>query len=322
MMKAAIARNYGPASRLRLEDIPIPEPGPLEIRVRVSHSSVNPYDWRIFNAEPFFVRFSYGLLKPTHPVMGADFAGMVDKVGKEVTAFQPGDRVAGELKWGAWAEYCLAPVSLAVKLPDEVTSEAAAATPLAGVTALQGVRDHGRVRSGQQVLVNGATGGVGSYAVQIAKVLGAEVTAVCRTGNIERVIALGADHVIDYTKDDVRIAGRKWDLVMDNVGNLLPADYRKLIKDGGCGLMVGFKDMSTMLKFMLSQRKVARPGKPRLVSYTAQPNSKDMQQLMQCLAEERIKAPVSHRFPLQQITEAAALVEDGHAPGKVVVDIS
>ena len=321
-MKAIYCPAYGPAHLLQLKEVPVPEPKADEVLVRVMYSSVNAYDWHFYTGEPLLARFSFGLLRPNPSILGADVSGIVEKTGRHVSAFQPGDRVVGEVTSGAWAEYVCVRAERLTSLPVSVSLEQAAGMPMAGQTALQGLRNHARVQAGQKVLINGATGGVGTFSVQIAKILGAEVWAVCRTGNMELVKSLGADHIIDYTREDFRQMNMQWDVVLDNVGNITRRQYEPLLQPDGTGIMIGFQNMKTLMGIMLRQRKKSGSGKPRVFSFTAEPNAADMAQLVAWAASGQLRSVITKRFPLTEAAKAAALQQEGHVQGKLVLEIA
>ena len=228
-MKAITCQRYGGPEVLEFEEVDDPVVGDDEVLVGVRAVSANPRDWHLMRGLPYFVRLQFGLRRPRHAVLGGDVAGRVEAVGKAVTRFRPGDEVLADIETGGFAEYTAVRQDLLVPKPASLGFEQAAAVPLAALTALQGLRDHGRVQPGQQVLVIGAAGGVGTFAVQLAKLLGAEVTGVCSTGKLDLVRSLGADHVIDYTREDFTRSGRRYDLVLQLAGTSSPADCRRAL---------------------------------------------------------------------------------------------
>lgn len=238
-MKAIVSRCYGPPEALKLEEIAKPIPEDNQVLVKVRAAAVNPLDWHYMRGEPYVMRLMSGLGQPADARVGVDFAGTVEAVGKSVTRFKPGDEVFGG-RSGAFAEYIAVREDRALVLkPANLTFEQAASVPIAAVTALQGLRDKGRVQAGQKVLINGASGGVGTFAVQIAKSFGADVTGVCSTRNVELVRSIGADHVIDYTQEDFTQGEERYDLILDNVGNRSLSDLRRVLKDSGALVIVG-----------------------------------------------------------------------------------
>ena len=279
-MKAIVYTEYGSPDVLQLQDMTKPTPNDDEVLVKVHAASANPLDWHIMRGEPFLARLDAGLQKPKHTRLGADIAGRVEAVGKNVTQFQPGDEVFGELFGGAlgsFAEYaCASEDALALK-PANLSFEQAAAAPVVGFTALQGLRDKGQIQAGQKVLVNGASGGVGSFAVQLAKSYGAEVTGVCSTRNLELVRSIGADHVVDYTQEDFTRNGQQYDLIYDAVGNRSVADYQRALKPGGKGVVAGFTTLARLFEVILLGALVSKIGSKKIgLMGTAQANKKDL----------------------------------------------
>ncbi len=236
-MKAIVYCDFGPPDVLRLEEIEKPVPNDDQVLIKVRAASVNPYDWHFMRGTPYLMRMEAGLRKPKVTRLGGDVAGQVEAAGRNVTQFKPGDEVFG-LCSGAFAEYCLGKSKLALK-PDNMTFEQAASVPVAALTALQGLRDKGKIQPGQKVLINGASGGVGTFAVQIAKAFGAGVTGVCSTRNVDMVRSLGADHVIDYTKEDFTKTEQRYDVILDNVPNHPLAECRRILNPKGKYVMIG-----------------------------------------------------------------------------------
>lgn len=320
-MQAIVFENYGSPDVLQLKEIAKPTPQENEVLIKVQAAGTNPLDWHKMRADPFFVRFTDGLLKPKNNRLGADVAGVVEAVGSGVTRFKPGDAVFGEGGVGGFAEYvCLREKALALK-PANITFAEAAAVPVAALTALQALRDSGKVQAGQSVLINGASGGVGTYMVQVAKQLGAVVTAVASTRNLELVKSLGADHVVDYTKQKVTTSGQKFDVVLDNVGNLTAAQFRQLLKPQGKGVMVGFTTIGRMLGNVVAGRWSARRGGPTITSMLAQANPDDMQRLHDWLAAGHLKSVIDRTYPLAETAAAIRYLETSRARGKVVVTV-
>ena len=249
-MKAFISEKYGPPEMLRMAEVEKPAAAADEALVKVLAVSVNPADWRSMRAKPFFSRATLGLLRPKHRILGVDIAGRVEAVGSGVTQFQPGDEVYANLLdhgSGGFAEYVSAPVEVMSLKPANLSFEEAAAVPMAAVTALQGLRHHGEIQAGQRVLINGASGGIGTFAVQIAKSSGAEVSGVTSTRNIDLVGSLGADHVIDYTTSDFFRSGWRYDLILDTIGNLSVRDLRRALAEGGKAAVVGFTSVAKLI---------------------------------------------------------------------------
>ena len=242
-MKAVVFPKYGSPDVLEFVEVEKPAVGDKDVLVKVVAASVNPLDWRRMRGAPFLVRLGGGLLTPKNSRIGADIAGIVETVGKDVTEFQPGDAVFSDIGAGGFAEYVAVPEKLLVQKPENASFADAAAVPVAGLTALQGLRDKGKLQAGQHIVVNGASGGVGTYAVQIAKAWAAEVTAVCSTRNLEMVRSIGADHVIDYTQEDFTKNGRCYDLIYDAVGNKSVAAYNRALNPNGKAIVAGFTTM-------------------------------------------------------------------------------
>ncbi|KYF61386.1 NAD(P)-dependent alcohol dehydrogenase [Sorangium cellulosum] len=318
-MKAIVQHEYGSADNLRLEEIPTPAPGDGGVLVRIEAAAVNAADWHKMRADPFFLRFAgFGLLAPRHRVPGADIAGRVEAVGKSVTRFRVGDEVFGDLSshgWGGFAEYvCTSEEALAPK-PSNVSFEEAAAVPMAAVTALQALRDCGRVRAGQRVLVNGASGGVGTFAVQIAKALGAEVTGVCSTANVDLVRSLGADHVVDYTRVDVTRSGHDYDVILDAAAYRSVSDYRRVLRDGGTYVLIGGTTGAFLRVALLGRWSGSRAMK----LHAARPNAADLVALKELIEGGGVRPVIDRRYPLSGVPEAVRYVETLRARGKVVI---
>ncbi|NWF78785.1 MAG: NAD(P)-dependent alcohol dehydrogenase [Chloroflexi bacterium] len=318
-MQAITYTQYGSSDVLRLTEVEKPTPADDEVLVRVYAASANPADWHLMRATPFLARFANGLRKPKNTRLGADVAGRVEAVGRKVTEFHVGDAVFGCMplqKLGGFAEYVCANEAFLVLKPASVSFEAAAAVPLAAFTALQGLRDKGHIQSGQTVLVNGASGGVGTFAVQIAKSYGTEVTGVCSTRNVDMVRSIGADHVIDYTKDDFTQNGQRYDLIFDAVGNRSVGDLRRALRPDGICAVAGFTSMFALLQI------VVLGGKQIGLMETASPNKHDLV-LLQGLLEAGTVVPVIDRtYPLHEVAKAIGYLEAGHAQGKVVITVA
>ncbi|MEJ2215741.1 MAG: NAD(P)-dependent alcohol dehydrogenase [Gemmatimonadota bacterium] len=322
-MKAMTCRKYGSPDILRLEEVDKPVPRPGELLVRVKASSVNAVDWHFLRGKPILVRLQYGFLRPKNTILGYDFAGTVDAVGDGVMRFQPGDDVFGGTGFGlgAFAEYARAPADgFVARKPDNVTFQQAAAVPGAAVAALIGLRERGRVQAGQTVLVNGASGGVGTFAVQIAKSFGAEVIGVCSTRNVDMVERLGASHVVDYTRDDFTRAGETYDLLMDNVGNRTVPDMLRAVRPGGTVVVVGFTSMRLML-----QQSIRGPGaaKARGITWSKpaseEPGSEHADTLKHLLETRRIVPEIEATYPLEELPAAMRRFETEHSRSKIVV---
>jgi NADPH:quinone reductase-like Zn-dependent oxidoreductase len=321
-VKAIVYETYGPPEVLHLKDVEKPSPKDNEVLVRVQAASVNAADWRMLRADPFLVRFYAGLLKPARfQTLGADVAGWVEAVGKNVHQFQPGDEVFGDVfasGFGGFAEYKCARESELVLKPANISFEEAAAVPLAGLTALQGLRDKGQIQLGQKVLINGASGGVGTFAVQLAKYFGAEVTAVCSTGKVDLARSLGADHVIDYTQEDFTKSGRQYDLILAVNGNRSIFDYRRALTPKGAYVMAG-GNTGQLFQALLLGPWISLIGKQKMGALTSTPNQKDLLFMKELLESGKIKPVIDRRYPLSQVPEAIRYVEEGHAKGKVAI---
>jgi NADPH:quinone reductase-like Zn-dependent oxidoreductase len=323
-MKAIVYTQYGSPDVLRLEEVAQPTPKPDQVLIKVHAASINAADKLFLKGESALVRLmAGGLNRPKNTVLGSDVAGIVEAVGAGVTGFKPGDAVLGDLAnagFGGLAEYAVIPQQFVALKPDGLSFETAAALPLAGVTALQAVRDKAQVKAGQQVLVYGASGGVGTYVVQIAKLLGAEVTAVCSTGKIELVRGLGADHIIDYTKEDFLQSGRQYDVILAANGYRPIGDYQRALKPGGTYAMVGGTMPQIFQALLLGPLRSMVSGK-RLLAVNAKSTPADLATLAEWTAKGKIKPVIDHQYPLREAAEAFRYLVAGHARGKVVVQV-
>lgn len=321
-MKAIVHERYGPPDVLELREVDKPVVADDAVLVRVRAASVNPFDWHMLTGTPYLARLVAGLRRPKDGVVGVDFAGTVETVGKDVDHVQPGDEVFGG-RSGAFAEYVAVKEAVVVK-PAEVSFEAAAAVPIAGITALQGLRDKGGLRAGQKVLVNGASGGVGTFAVQIAKALGAEVTAVCSTHNVGQARSLGADRVIDYTKEDFTRDGGRYDLMLDVPGNRSWSDCKRVLVEGGTYVMAGGPKKNRWigpLGIAVGRQLVSKLGSRRAVKFLAKLNREDLRFLGDLVAEGRVKPVIDRRYSLDKVPDALAYLGEGHARGKIVITV-
>jgi NADPH:quinone reductase-like Zn-dependent oxidoreductase len=320
-MKAIVQDRYGAPDVLELREIEQPVAGDDEVLVRVRAVSVNPYDWHFMRGEPYLMRLMSGLLRPKVPVIGVDLAGQVEAVGEGVTGFQPGDAVFGMAK-RACAEYvCASPDALVAK-PADISFEQAATVPIAGLTALQGLK--GRVQSGQTVLVNGAAGGVGTFAVQIAKSLGTEVTAVCSTRNVDLVRSIGADRVIDYTRDEFTTGERRYDLLLDMMGNHPLSACRRILMPDGVLVIVGGPDRGNLLGPLAHALSVLFRSKvlgQKTVMMLAKRSREDLQTLADLMASGAVTPVIDRSYGLSDTAEAIRYLEQGHARGKVVITV-
>jgi NADPH:quinone reductase-like Zn-dependent oxidoreductase len=325
--RAVIYCSYGPPEVLELEEISKPVPDDNRILVKVHASSVNPVDWHFMEGTPYLVRVIAGLRAPNDILMGTDFAGTVEAVGKAVTQFKPGDEVFGA-RDGAFGDYVSVAEDRGIAAkPSNVSFEEAAAVPVAAVTALQGLRDVGKIHMGQRVLINGASGGVGTFAVQIAKQLGAEVTGVSSTRNGDLVRSLGADHVIDYTREDYTATAERYDLILDCVGNRPLLANRKILTPDGVyvGIGGGGPADQGLIGPMIGPIKMMVLGpfvKQQLRTFEAKVNPADLATLAGWMAAGRLKPVIDRRYPLAHIADAMRYLEAGHARGKVIVDIN
>lgn len=323
-MKAMIYTQYGSPDVLQFTEVPQPTPGDDEVLVKIHAASANAADGYILHGEPLMMRLQFGLFKPGNPILGADIAGRVEAVGKNVTRFKPGDEVFGDLSgcgFGGFAEYAAVPEKfLALKSP-ALTFEQAAAVPMAGVTALQGLRDKGQIKAGQQVLINGASGGVGTFAVQLAKAFGTEVTAVCSTSKIEMVRSLGADHVIDYTQEDFTRSSKQYDLIVATNGYHPILAYKRVLKPGGTYVVTGGA-MKQIFQGMLLGPLVSLTGDKKLGNLMAAPNIQDLAFLSQLIEAGQVTPVIDRCYPLSELPEALRYLKTGHARGKIVITIA
>jgi NADPH:quinone reductase-like Zn-dependent oxidoreductase len=327
-MKAIVQDRYGSSDVLELREVDTPAPADNEVLVRVHAAAVNAYDWHVMRGDPYLARLTIGLRRPRTRIRGRDFAGRVDAVGRNVTRFRPGDDVYGDLGEadGAFAEYACVPADVLEPKPANLTFEQAAAVPLAGNTALMGLRDAARVQPGQHVLVNGASGGVGTFAVQIAKAFGAEVTGVCSTRNVDLVRSIGADHVIDYTQEDFTRNGRSYDVVFDLVGNRSLTECRRALTPAGTlvlsgGGVSGGGSLVGPLGLIVKGRVMAPFVRHRLVLLTTTLSTQNLAALS-ALAEAGKVVPVIDRtYPLSEVPEAIRYLEVEHARAKVVITL-
>lgn len=325
LMKAVVHRCYGSSDVLKVEDIEKPAAGDHEVLVRVHAASVNPLDWHYMRGSPYIVRlFETGFGKPKNPRLGVNFAGTVEAVGRGVTRFKPGDEVFGG-KFGAFAEYVSVREDRALVLkPANVTFEQAASAPIAAITALQALRDKGGVHPGQKILINGASGGVGTFAVQLAKAFGAEVTGVCSTRNLAMVQSIGADHLIDYTHTDFSEQPQRYDLIVDTVGNHPLSQYRRVLNGAGILVLVGGPSdgqwIGPLSKFI--KATIASPfGSQKLVPLLAELNQEDLGLLASLMNAGKLTPVIDRRYTLSEVPAAIRYLEEGHARGKVVIAV-
>ena len=326
-MKAVVYTNYGSPDVLEIRDIKKPVPNDDQVLIKVRTASINPLDWHFMEGTPYIMRaMGVGLRKPKDPRLGVDYAGTVEAVGKNVTQFKPGDEVLGG-KSGAFAEYVCARADRAIVLkPANITFEQAASVPIAAITALQGLRDKGKIQPGQKVLINGASGGVGTFAVQIAKSFGADVTGVCSTRNLDMVRSLGADHVINYTKEDFTKNGQRYDLILDNVGTQPLSGFRRVLNPNGILVMIGgggpndgglIGPLGRPVKALLLSPFISQ----KMGMLMAELNKKDLTILGDLMQSGKVTPVIDRTYPLSQIAEAIRYLEQGHARGKVVITV-
>ena len=332
-MKAIVRNTYGSPDVLELQEVEKPDLTDDGVLVRVRAASVNRGDWYSLTGTPYVARMQLGLLKPKSNLLGVDFAGTVEAVGRDVTQFRPGDEVFGGGS-GAFAEYVCVSVaaplrrrfpsfSVAVK-PANLTFEQAAAVPVAALTALQGLRDKGQIRPGQQILINGASGGVGTFAVQIAKALGAEVTAVCSTRNVDLVRAIGVDQVIDYTREDFTRSDRRYDLMLDLAGSRAWSECRRVLNPQATLVIVGAPKGNAMigpLSHIVKVRLAALRSSQKVVFFVANMNKPDMEVLRELLQAEKVTPVIDRRYELSEMADALRYMGEGHAQGKIVVTV-
>jgi len=318
-MKAIVHTQYGPPDVLQFTEVEKPAPKDNEVLIKLYAASVNPLDLFNMRGAPL-IRLIPGLRTPKHQVLGCDIAGRVEGIGGHVKQFQPGDEVFGGKGWGAFAEYaCAIQDRLALK-PANLSFEEAAAIPVAAISALQGLRDKGRIQPGHKVLVDGASGGVGTFAVQIAKSFGAEVTAVCSTRNVDTARSIGADHVIDYTQEDFTQSGRRYHLILAANAYHSIFDYRRALRQDGIYVMAG-GGWTQILQAMLLGPLLSRMGSKKMRFFMANMNKKDLVFLKDLLEAGKVVPVVERRYPLSDAAEAFRYLEEGHAQGKVVITV-
>lgn len=322
-MRAIVYHNYGSPEVLKCEEIEKPTAGDNEVLIKTRAASVNPYDWHFMRGTPYILRMIAGLLKPKDKRFGADVAGQVEAVGRNVTQLKPGDAVFGMCK-GAFAEYACASESALAMKPDNITFEQAAAVPIAALTALQGLRDKGKIRLGQKVLINGAAGGVGTFAVQIAKSFGAEVTGVCSTRNVDMVRSIGADQVIDYTREDFTKSEPRYDLLFDCIGNRSLSGCGRVLNPHGICVMAGGKTDRWMigpLAHSITAFVLSRLLGKKFVSFIARRSKEDLTIISKLMEAGKVTPVIDKRYLLSEVPEAIRYLEEGHARGKVVITL-
>ena len=322
-MKAVIHEKYGSPDVLELKDIQKPVPDDNQVLIKVQAASLNYSNLVLLKGEPFLARFALGLRKPKFPIAGGDIAGTVEAVGKNIKMFQPGDEVFGDLSgcgWGGFAEYAAVPEHAIALKPSNLSFEEAAAVPMAGVTALQALRDKGKVQPGQKVLINGASGGVGTFAVQIAKAFGAEVTAVVSTRKVEIAKSLGADQVIDYTKENFAEKEEQYDVIIGVNGSHPLSAYRQSLRENGIFVYVGGPP-SQLYQFIIIGPLMSITGNKKMKSFLQTPNQQDLIFMKELLEAEKVKPLIDKTYHLHKITDAFNYFAEGHAQGKVVITL-
>ncbi len=321
-MKAIIQEKYGSPDVLTLDDIEVPTPNEKEVLVRVRGASVHAGDWHLMRGTPFVIRLVFGgLFRPKVKVLGTDMAGEVEAIGSQVTQFQPGDAVFADLStsgFGAFAEYVVVPETAIAPKPSNLNFEAAATVPVSGIAALQALRDQGQLQPGQQVLINGASGGVGSYAVQLAKAMGAEVTAVCSTSKLAMVRSLGADHLIDYRQEDPTQTGQQYDLIVDAAAYRSVTDYQPVLKPTGTYILVGGSSRQLFQTLLLSPWLTRRMHRSIKV-LQSEPNRADLMELKRLIEAGQVKPEVDQSYPLSQVPQAIRQLEARQVKGKLAI---
>lgn len=322
-MKAVVYTEYGSPAVLQLQEVEKPTPKDDEVLIKIHAAAITAGDAVVLKGEPFVTRFVTGLLKPKNTIPGKEMAGRVEAVGGNVTQFQPGDEVFGDLSvagWGAFAEYVAVPENAVALKPANMSFDQAAAAPESAVVALQALRDKGKIQPGQKVLINGASGGVGSYAVQIAKSFGAEVTAVCSTRNIDMVRSMGADHVIDYTQEDFTQNGRRYDLILAANGYHPISDYRRALSPEGIYVATG-GSMTQSLQATMLGPFISMTGSKKMGGMMVKPNQDDLVFVKELLEAGKVVPVIDRRYSLDEVAEAFHYIGEGHAQGKVVITV-
>jgi NADPH:quinone reductase-like Zn-dependent oxidoreductase len=320
-MKAIVYSKYGTADVLEYRDVEKPSPKEDEVLIKIRAGSLNYYDWHFMSGLPLPFRFVTGLFGHPPAILGADMAGTVEEVGANITRFKPGDEVYGDIHKNAFAEYACAPeATLAIK-PVSLSFEKAAAVPMAGLTALQGLRDAGQIKPGNTVMIHGASGGVGTFAIQLAKYYGAQVTAVCSTKNVEQALTLGADRVIDYRKEDITRQGDRYDLIFAANGDRSIFEYKKLLQPHGIFVMAGGTNKQLFQAVALGPMLSSKDGR-KLGSMVARMDLHDMELLTELLESGKLKPVIDRRYPLSQTADAMRYLAEGHAHGKIVLSVT
>ncbi|MCL6100601.1 MAG: NAD(P)-dependent alcohol dehydrogenase [Bacteroidetes bacterium] len=317
-MKAVVYNKYGPPEVLQVQEVEKPTPKDDEVLIKIYAASVNAYDWHFLTADIFLIRFmGAGFFKPKYHRLGADVSGRIEAVGKSVTQFKPGDDVYGMIH-GGFAEYVCASEKDLVLKPSNLSYDEAAAVPMAGITALQGLRDEGKIQPGQKVLVNGASGGVGTYAVQIAKFYGAEVTAVCSTRNLDQARSIGADHVINYTKEDFTKSGKLYDLIFAANGYHPLSTYKRALNPKGIYVMAGGTKAQIFQSMLMGSLMSEKAGR-KIGGVAAKRSQIDLAFLKEILEAGKVVPVIDRRYTLSETAEALRYLGEGYARGKVVI---
>lgn len=323
-MKAITYPKYGSPEVLELQDVEVPVPADGEVLIRVRSASANPRDWHLLRGVPYAARVTFGVRRPRHFGLGSDVAGQVEAVGSDVTRFRPGDEVFADVLTGGFAEYTTVPQDLVGLKPANLTFEEAAAVPLAAVTALQGLRDGGRIQAGHKVLIIGAGGGVGIFAVQLAKWFGAEVTGVCSTSKVDLVRSLGADHVIDYTREDFTRSSQRYELIFQLAGTQSPGACRRALTSNGTLILSSGESsgpwigpIGRILKALVLSPLVRQ----RLVPFEAKRSSQDLEFIKALIEAGTLKPVIDRTYPLSECAEAIRYLENGHARGKILISV-
>ena len=322
-MKAIVCNKYGSPDVLELKDVKKPYPTENQVLVKIHSASLNFSNLVLLKGKPYLARFAFGLTKPKYLIPGGDIAGTVEAVGDNIKQFKVGDEVFGDLSgcgWGGFAEYVSVPEYALAFKPSNISFEEAAATPMAGVTALQGLRDKGKIKSGHKVLIYGASGGVGTFAVQIAKAFGAEVTGICSTRNSEILRSIGSDHIIDYTKEDFAQHKERYDLVLGVNGSNYISAYKRVLKSNGKFVHIGGSE-SQLYQTLFLGTFISLTGSKKISSLLQRANQNDLNDIKELLEIGKVKPIIDKRFKLSEITEAFKYFQEGHAQGKVVINL-
>lgn len=323
-MKAIVYTKYGPPEVLQVNDIERPIPMTGEVLVKVHAAAVNPLDWHRMRGKPFTERLTGGIRAPKNKFLGADVAGRIEAVGTDVQQFQPGEEIFGDLYWhgfGAFAEYVCVPEKSTALKPINLTFAEAAAAPQAAITALHALRDYGAVQPGKKVLINGASGGVGTFAVQMAKSFGADVTGVCSTRNLDLVQSIGADRVIDYTREDFAQNGQRYDLIVDVVASRSLSDLKHALAPAGICVIVGFTTLAHLSHIMVKGAWISMTGSKKLGMLMPKENPMDLACVAKFLEAGKIAPVIDRCYTLSEVPEAIGYLEKGHAQGKVVITV-